>query len=390
MDTNAAPAGAAANETVTEAVSATVAAADSGDVSTFLEADRSARTGKPFEKVQRPKAVDAKAAGPGVAGKGGDVAKGPSAADRDADARLQTRIREAIDTSTAELRRQNQELLDRLNAKPAAGAGDRTDTGGAPAGDATPPKASEEYKRYLAMPDAPKLEDFGGNTTEHAAALSVFINDTRHAERQQADRDSTTSFERAKANIERVKTFHGRINEYKQTNPDFATKLTPEVKAIHGFARLQQTNAERQARGEAPLSATVDHAIGEAIYDSPAPAQIAVYLSEHPEELAALRQCATPPALIKAFTRLEDKVTGTATAAAAASTDKPPTPAELRASADAVVDRSVSKAQPPAPTLGKVGTGVDPLKKAIETGDVGMFLELDRQAMAEKRGFAHR
>lgn len=380
MDTtNAAPAGAAA-ETPTEAVSATVAAADKGDVSTFLDADRSARTGKPFEKVTRPKA-ESKAADGAVVGKDGQAAKGPKPADRDADERLTARVREAVDIATASSRAEIAELRRQLDGKP------KDDKPAAPAGDAS----KAEVQRYLAMPDAPKAEEFS-SPTEHAAALSVFINDKRHAERAEADRTVASDLQRAEQAIERVKTFHGRINEYKQTNPDFASKLTPEVKAIHGFARLQQVNAERQARGEAPLPATVDHAVGELIYDSDAPAQIAVFLSEHPEELAALRASRDPQALTKAFTRLETKVIGSTPAAApaAASTDKPPTPAELRASADAVVDRSVSKAHPPAPTLGKAGTGADPLKKAIDTGDIGMFLELDRQAMAERRGFAHR
>lgn len=383
METNiAAPAGAAADPN-TEVVSATVAAAEQGDVSTFLDADRSARQGKPVEKVTRPK-VDAKASGP-VAGKGGAPAKGPTTADREADERLQARVRDAVELSTAELRRQNKELLDRLNGKPAAGAGD--DKKGTPSGE--PPKASEEIKRFLAMPNAPKREEFDTDT-EHAAALSSFITETRQSERAEADRTVASALERETKSIERVKTFHGRITEFKQANPDFATKLTPEVKALHGFARLQQTNAEREARGERPLMATVDHAIAEELYDSAAPAQVAVYLSEHPEELRALRACQNPPALLKAFARLEDKVTGSAAKPAAASTDKQPTAADLRASAEAVVDRSVSRAQPPAPTVGKAGTGVDPLRKAIETNDIGMFLDLDRQARAEKRGFAQR
>lgn len=390
MDTNnAAPAGAAAStENATEAVSATVAAASKGDVSTFMDADRAARMGKPFEKVTRPVTADpTKAPGP-VVGKGGEAAKGPSAADRDADARLQTRIREAVDTSTTELRRLNKELLDRLNGTSAPGAGAKDDKPAASPGDAS----KAEVQRYLAMPEAPKLEDFGGNATEHAAALSIFINKTQHAERLDADRTVATEFERSKQSIERVKTFHGRINEYKQTDPAFASKLTPEVKAIHGFARLDQLNSERQARGEQPLPATVDHAVGELIYDSDAPAQVAVYLSEHPNELASLRACRDPQSLAKVFGRLEAKVLGTTPAAAAAAVDttKPPTAADLRARADAAVDRSVSSASPPAPSLGKAGTGVDSIKKAIDTGDIGRFLELDRQDMAEKRGFGGR
>lgn len=375
MDTpNAAPTGApAVTSGTTETVTATRVAAEAGDVSTFLEADRAARGGKPVEKITRAKTPDAAVSGrPAVQGKGGAPAKGPTPADADADARLTARIREAVDTSTADLRRQNEDLRKRL--EPAAGKKEEA----APAG------AAAEHKRYLAMPDAPKLADFD-TTAEHTAALAVFINDKRHEERLEAGRQEATTLEKAKADIDRVKTFHGRIQEYKAVDPEFASKLTPEVKALHGFARLQQINAERAEAGQAELPATVDHAIAEEVYDSAVPAQMALHLSQNPADLATLRACKTPAALLKAFARLEDKVAGSA-GADAASTSKQPTAAELRASAAAAVDRHVSKQDPPAPSLGKAGSGVNPLKRALDTGDVGAFLELDRQERAERRG----
>lgn len=377
--TTGTPSGADAG--TTEVVSATRAAADAGDVSTFLDADRAARVGKPFEKVERPKAVDAKA--PAVPGKGGAPAKGPSAADRDADARLVARIRESVDTATADLRRKLEDAERRLSPT------ERKPEPVKPAAAAEPKKGSTEYQRYMAMPDAPKAEEFD-SIVEHAAAMSVFINDTKHAEREQARVDTDRKLSRVKADVDRVKTFHGRIEAFKQTVPEFATKLSPDVKALHGFARLQQVNAERQQQGQSPIAATVDHAIAEEIYDSEMAPQVALHLSEHPDDLRALRACASPNALLKAFGRLEDKVRasggdGTSTTTA----DKPATPADLRERAAAVVDRSVSKSAPPATTFGKAGSGVDPFKAAIDSGDVGMFLELDRAAMAEKRGFRH-
>ena len=373
----------------TETVSATRAAADAGNIGAFLEADRASRTGKPSAAVTRPKAAPAagEKAAAAVPGKGGKPATGPSAADRDADARLTTRIREAVETSTSQLKADNEALKRRLDEATRA---PRTET--AP----TTPEASKgtpEYKRYLAMPDAPKVEDYE-SIIDHNAAMAIFIADTRHNERVAAERSGQAHFERAKQDIARVETFHGRINEHKKTDPEFAAKLSPEVKAMHGFGRLQQANAERQARGEPLIPASVDHAIAEELYDSEIPAQMAVHLSEHPEDLAALRKSPNPNALLKAFGRLEDRVRAggktaeeTGTGGDGAGTNhQPSTAAALREQAAAVVERSVSSAAPPAPALGKPGTSVDPMRKAIETGDIGMFLELDRQAAAERRG----
>lgn len=381
---NGAPAGAAAGtETVgTETVTATIAAADAGDVSTFLEADRAARSGKPLEKIERPKVVARD--GKPVTGRDGQPAKGPKPADAAADERITARVREAVEIATADQIKKTAALQDELTKLKGAAPAPKVET-------KTPAAAAvEDFKRIAALPAAPKAEDFE-TTTEHTAALSAFVTETRAAERAAAERDTEAQVGREKASIERVKTFHGRINEYKATEEgkDFAAKLTPEVKALHGFARLQADNMAREARGESPLTATVDHAIAEELYDSEAPAQMAVYLSTHPDDLAALRACPNPPALIKLFTRLEAKALGT-TASASAAAEEHTTDADVRERADSAIDRSVSKAKPPAPKVGRAGSGADPLAKALENGDVGMFLELDRQARGEKRGIVAR
>lgn len=395
----AAPAGAAAAADTgagaeVETVSATVAAADAGDVSAFLEADRSAREGKPAPKVERPKTVEA--AKPGaVAGKGGQPAKGPKPADVAADERIRRIADEAVKTATKVLSDENLELRRRLDGtvKPAPGAG--TDGAAAPGADDAKAKADAakaEYKRYLAMPNAPKIEEFD-SVAEHNAALSVFINDTRHAERTEANRAADRYLEQETKSIDRVKGFHGRIEKYKETDPTFATKLTPEVRGLHGVGKLLQINEQRKAAGQPALDATVDHFIAEQMYDSEGPAQIAVFLSEHPEELATLRAAQNPTDLAIRFDRLVRRVMPEPADDGAddgAEADTNETPATIRAKADDVVDRSVSKVKPPTPTLGKAGSKKDPIREAISTGDVGMFLELDRQQRAEKAGLTRR
>jgi hypothetical protein len=378
--TTGAAAGPAAVET--ETVSATRAAADAGDVSKFLDADREARAGKAPARVERPKAsVEEKRGAPGrpnaasVAGKSGEPAKGPTAADRDADERLTARIREAVDTATAGSKAEIDALRRQLAEK--APAGEPTNT---------PAKTEPAYKRYLAMPDAPKVEEFE-SVLEFNAAVSHFIAGKMHAEELEAGRAGAAGVERTRQELKRVETFQGRIKAYKDADPTFSPAvLSPDVRQLHGFSKLAEINEKREAAGQPALPATVDHAIAENMYDSEYPGQIARYLSDHPEELATLRACANPRALDRAFVRLEGKVSASPAA------DKQPaattTTQTTAADAEAVVDRSVTKHSPPAPTFGKAGSAADPFKQAVEKGDVGMFLQLDREQMAAKRGLS--
>ncbi len=389
------PAGDASTGTpASEVVSATRDAADRGDVSTFLEADQQARREGRVAKVERPKVVagtDKGASGrPKQASAAQPAASGPTAKDREADDRLRTRIQEAVEVSTAELRRQNQELTDRLSRA----------AGGAPKDEPKEPAASGptklEIKKYREMPDAPKLDDKDPRTGEflyetsqdHAVAMSLFIQGKQGEERATAARNGDQLIERTKREAARVTGFSSKIEEYKTAvDPEFGKKLTPEVAGIHGFAMLQHVNKDRQAKGLAPIPATVDHAIGELIYDSDYPAHVAVHLSTHPEDLALLRKAQDPQSLAKAFARVEDRAAGTAAKPAAQAAEQPKqTAADTRARAAQVVDRSISSATVPETNLGKPGSGVDAYDAAVAKGDVGMFLELDRQRMAERRG----
>lgn len=380
-EVDATPAGAAADSApVTETVSPQVVAAEAGDFSAFQEADQAKREGKAPAKIERPKiaARDGKV----VTGKDGQPAKGPTAKDSDADARLSQRVKDGIDTATADLRRQLDDLrAENTRLRPV----EKKDE---PAKATEAERQSAEFKRIAALPNAPKAEQYD-TTTEHAAALSAFVVKTQGDERAAHDRDVDQQHARETASIERVKTFHGKINEFKATEAgkDFSAKLSDDVKGLHGYGRLQHDNAARVARGEQPKDATVDHAIGELLYDADAPAQVGLYLSEHPEELVALRACTDPPKLTKAFARLEDKAKAAYVSEEATETQPA---ADLAHAAEAAVDRSVTKAKPPAPQVGKAGSGKDPWKHALETGDVGMFLELDRAQMAEKRGLTAR
>lgn len=411
----------------TETVSAERAAADRGDVSAFLQASRDRRTGKPAANVERPKAdgqqtrgsdTNADATGrPVVAGREGTPAKGPTDRDREADERLTTRIRDAVDTATADSRRQIRELEERLAATTrATSTTDTRGTGAATTGE-SPRKAltSADIKRYQAMPDAPKLDDkdTAGNflyetAQEHSVALADFIGEARATERADAQRTTGDRVARVRKEAERVTTFAGRIEAFKQAHADrlvdngkgqkIALPLAPAIGGLYGFAKLAEINAQRQQSGQPPIAATIDHAIAEEIYDSDLPGDVLLFLSDHPEELAALRQCQTPAQLTRVFGRLEQKALGGSTTTASAAGKAPgagasdtDTTAEARRKAADAVDRSVSSAKPLQGNLGRAGNAsTDPEESAVKAQDFGAFQQVQRARRVEKFNGARR
>lgn len=402
----------ASTGTPTETVSAERIAAESGDFGALQQASRDRRTGKPPANVERPKAEPSADKGTDrtVPGKEGVAAKGPSDKDREADERLATRIREAVDTSTAEVRKKNSELEAQLAALRRGATSDKSSgvTGDAKADKATERRAltSADLRAYQALPGAPKLDDRDATgafvyetAQEHAIALGEFVREARESERATAAKTSTDRVERVKQEAARVTTFAGRIEAFKQANPDrlvdgpkgakTALPLSPEVGGLHGFAKLHEINTDRTSKGLAPIATTVDHAIAEELYDSAMPSECALYLSEHPEAFAALRSCQSPAALTRAFGALEERVTASiktpAAAASGAATTVKDTAADTRRKAEDAVDRSVSSAKPLNGTLGRPGTAdADPQQTAIAKGDYGMFAETQRARRLEQ------
>lgn len=398
----------------TETVSAEHVAADAGDVGAFLQHSRDRRAGKPPAAVERAKAAPAAEGAAAVTtraavvpGKDGAVAPGPSAKDREADERLTTRIREAVDTSTADLRRQNRELEEQLGAI-RRGTTSTTEKAGTGAGEAA---ARKTVKDYQAMSGAPKLDDKDATgaylyetSGEHAVALAEFVREQREDEKAQTSRKSTEGVERLRHDAARVTTFAGRIEAYKTANPDLlvdngkgektAVPLSPDLAAMHGYAQLATINADRQSKGLAPIPATVDHAIAEELYDSEIPMECAVYLSTHPAELATLRQAQTPAQLTRAVGALEERVrkalpaaaNGTAATTVAAVPSRKDA-ATSRREAEEAVDRSVSSTRPLKENLGRGGgADADPEETAVATNNFGLFQETQRARRLEKLG----
>lgn len=423
------PAGATAT---TETVSPTRVAAETGDVGGFLQAERDARLGKPHEAVTREKPAGsepaakekpvskwAKPAEAPAETPAERAAKGPSQADRDADDRLRRITGEAVETATAELKRQNRELAERLaKLAPAdkADAEKKAEAKAVPVGRLT----KAEIAKYQSLPDAPKLDDKDANGEylydtpgEHNLALGEFIREKRGEETAARSARSASLVQRGEQEAARHKSFGERVEKFKAENADLlvdrvvrgadgtertvkAVPLSDEVQRLHGWAMLAHINAERGQRGEAPIPASVDHAIAEQLYDAEEPAVVAVYLSQNPDELKFLRSAASEGDLAVRFGRIAeraaskfgkpaDKANGGGEGA-----DKTKTAGAARQAAEKAVDRSVSSVTPPATVLGKGHASVDPIEQAVKSGDVGLFLELEKQARIEKAGYPRR
>jgi hypothetical protein len=279
------------------------------------------------------------------------------------------RVRRAVEAATADLRAQ----LDQLKAAPPAPRSEAP-APAAPAAPATPEKKEPAYKRYLAMPDAPKLADFD-SVEEHSAAMAVFIDEQRTEERATADRQRTESDSLTEAQRIRSDKFVKQLHDARATDPEFVNKLTPEVRNdVKPFAALKP--------GEASGPINV---IGEQVYDSPIAPKLLLHFSQHPEDLkrlitvpadiqalpAAARVRAHTQWMVREFGKLEGRLESPATPAAP-STPKP---------------KTLTDAPPAAVDLGRrPAEAADPKAGAVKRGDTRAYREIRRQERLARLG----
>jgi hypothetical protein len=184
----AAPAQPAAPATPTTQ-SAPDAAVATGNTSAYREARRAERLGRPLDPVPVAKAEPQKAEpAPDVKLDSAAPAQPEPKPISKRQEATNDAIRRAAEAATAQLRDENArlqaELAKHRPAEPAAPAQPATDT---PA-----------WKRYAAMPDAPKLEEFD-SVPEFSAAMSLFIQDTRESERAEQVQHSQALETRSKS-----------------------------------------------------------------------------------------------------------------------------------------------------------------------------------------------
>lgn len=364
-------------------VSAKNAAVLEGDFGSFRAANAAVAQGKPLEDVELD-AKDAVKAGLGT----------PEAPRLNRRERQQQRINDTIREAT-EARLETARLRDELAKRDAAVPTRQPDASTLRIADppATQAVTAPEYQRILALPGAPQLEKFDGPNalSEHAAAVALFVHETKQAELA-AQAEQTRSREAyGKSQEARFQGFTARLDQAKAADPEFVSKLTPEVKALKGVAAQMAENAQAQRDGKAIVPVGARHIITEKLYDSPIVDRLLLHFSQQPDALTALetlppqiaaiadptqRAAAHIQHIVYELAKLEGRLEGTTVSPAKAIEDPP-----SRHAADPT--RIISAAPPPAPILSKPGSTVDATASAIKRGDFRAFRAIraaERQA----------
>lgn len=331
-------------------VSATRDAATRGDLSAFERADAASRTGNPLPAVEVKPDAPAAPVTPAATTPAAPVTDPaappaePTLSKRQQDANERTR--RAVDAATADLRAE----IERLKAgqPPAAPA-------------ATPTPAEPEWKRYSAHPDAPQLEDFD-SVGEHAAAMALFVNRQMASEQTQAtQQQQRDAFLRTRA-----QSFGENLRQASDADPDFASKIPPEVLTARPLSAM--TPAER------PTFANV---VAEAAFRSDNPAAFLQYLHANPASVAEIAKLPSIDWALVALARLDGRISGAPAAPAATPPAAPAVPA-------APVPSPISAAPPPPPTL-STNTSADPKAAALARGDFAAFDAIEQQERLAKR-----
>lgn len=227
-----------------------------------------------------------------------------------------------------------------------------------PAAPAVPEKTEPEWKRYAAMPDAPKLADFD-SVEEHTAAMAFFIADKRYEERQQAEHARSEGEQLAAVEHQRISAFDARVTDVAKTDPDIVSTIAPLAQRLG------------QAGGPSRI-------VGQLALDSEVGPQVLRHLAEHPDDLQRL---VTLPAhlralperiqvrahiqwMVREFAKLEG-------AHEARPVAEPPAP------------KTVTDMPEPPQTLGtRAAEATDPKVAAIKSGNTRAYREIRRHERA--------
>lgn len=409
MTVPAAPAASAQGSTATTEVSASMAAAGAGDFDAFERAESAKAEGKPLPDV-KVKATADSAAGPGsnhpaAAGKSAPGAapnrEAAAAAGQDDDDDLEPAgAGGAADVAAPDNKRTRaQREQDRINSavragieaaqgpllarikELEAGAGGKAGAEGAAASAAKP--QTPEWKRYLEMEGAPQLEDFD-TTTEHNAAMAVFIANQKLEESRTADARAALQGEQLQGAQKRVDTFLGRL-ETAKADPAWAKGLSPEVIALKPFGALDPSKGE--VGGPANF-------VAEEIMDSDIPERMMTFLSQQDAQgVSELQKVLAVPAVIqnmrdpvamkrahmahmrRLLHRIEGRLLDASTDDGGGETREP------------AANRKPPVAAVPPPTkhIARPRATSDPRKAAIENGDFTAFDAIEQQRETERR-----
>lgn len=267
------------------------------------------------------------------------------------------RTRAAVEQATADLRAENARLKALTEAAP------RREEPAAPPAQKTP-----EWKRYMAMPEAPKLAEFD-SVEEHAIAAALFITDIRDQERQADARGRETDAQRAKFLDDSGQQYADRLIKAKEADPDIVSKIDPQI--------LHALPASALPAGQAPKLANL---IADTGLFSEDPAGLYAYLSANPDELRRIGALPTAQHAQRALAQLDGRLSAGRV---------PTTPAAVSSpAASAARPSTITAAPPPVQTPAKTGVTTNPMASALANDDFAAFNRIDQADRTARRGHA--
>ena len=206
-----------------------------------------------------------------------------------------------------------------------------------------PPPAFPTYEVYL--------------QTHPEATLEVWLDardDWRDTQRETRTREATAREQFQSDHQRRVTDFRTRMDAASAADEKFYDKLNPALLTLEPRETVI-------ADGHSPA---VENDLATEILQSTIGPQVLLHLTDHPEDLARLRACATRGELLRLFGRIEERI------------ERGPTPPLT------LVTKTVSDAPPPPTTLGRQpAVTADPIRAAVIADDVSAF----RKARLEER-----
>lgn len=214
-----------------------------------------------------------------------------------------------------------------------------------------------EWQRYMALPGAPKEDDFA-SYGEFTAAQALFIADQRFAERDTQAREQGAERERQGSVRRMAREATARVQEYLKTDPAFMDKVDERLLAIPPVSVLKPGQPIRP-----------QNVLAQEVAQSPFTPQLLLHFSTDEGRADWGRMLALPPGdLHRAFGRLEARF------------DRPdglPSP-----------QKQVSTAPSPATVLGsRPADTADPIEKAVREKDVERYI---REANKAELAALHR
>lgn len=229
-----------------------------------------------------------------------------------------------------EARAEASSLKARLDALEQAARAPKTE----PVAAAKPEAKDAEWKRFRTHPDAPKFGDFKGDEAfeDWNAAFAMFVADQRYDERRESEHRQAQQ-QRAIETEHVAKThFAERIGADQPGFDEFVSSLDPRISGAvpvsdpryAGSVRMSAISTEIAA-GRLPqgYKPTFGNFLSEQIFRSPAPKELALHFTAHPEDVQRLSTL-HPMQVIREMGKLEATLTQAAASLTTGTAPAPP------------------------------------------------------------------